>query len=257
MSSLAFFVKNTEVKSSLPENPTKFYNEFTMQFATMLEPLEIKVALLGQKQLLRRQLANILSFKCKLESNALFCTLDVMNKSIINDIQLHYRNPEKPYPGGEDSILFVELAKYLENIGLNDPLRKIYVTTNVIHDLSAIIFLLLLRQVGKFTFDVHLGTKPGKKNLIDDTPYAIGLITLMKQFHTSILPEFLSYVGQYVRATINEFVETNTKAMSYPLEAQKILLFVDVISRFGNIPRTLIEEYIPSYIFTEYLQFQK
>jgi len=226
-----------------------------MQTAAVLETIELPVAELGQKQLLRRQLANILSFKCKLDSNALFCTLDVMNKSIINDIQLHYRNPEKPYPGGENAILFVELAKYLENVGLNDPFGKIYVTTEVIHDLSALIFLMLLRQVGKFTFDAHLGTKPtGKKNLIDDTPYAIGLVTLMKQFHSSILPEFLGYVGQYIRAIINEFVESNPKTMSYPLDAQKMLVFLDVFIKFGNIPRTLVEEYIPAYIFTEYLQ---
>jgi len=226
-----------------------------MQFTAMLEPLELHVAELGQKQLLRRQLANILSFKCKLDSNALFCTLDVMNKTIVNDIQLHYRNPEKPYPGGEDAILFVELARYLENVGLNDPLRKIYVTTEIIHDLSSVIFLLLLRQVGKFTFDAHLGTKPsGKKNVVDDTPYAIGLVTLMKQFHSSILPEFLGYLGQYVKSLINEFVENSPKTMTYPIEAQKMLVFLDVFSKYGNIPRSLVEEYVPAYIFTEYLQ---
>jgi len=228
------------------------YHEGLVQSAAILDIIVIQVAELGQKQLLRRQLANILMFKCKLDSNALYCALDIMNKSLINDIQLHYRNPEKPYPGGEEAILFVEMTKYLENVGLNDPFGKIYVTTEIIHDLSAILFLLLLRQVGKFTFDAHLGTKP-KKNTLDDAPFAIGLITLMKQFHNSILPEFLGYIGQYARSTITDYIDSNPKAIVYPLEVQKMLLFVDILSKFGNIPRSLIEEHIPAYIFTEYL----
>jgi len=250
---MAAFVKATEVKSALPESATKLYNEFVIQVMPLLDNIVQNVAELGQKQLLRRQLANILSFKCKLDSNALFCSLDVMNKALVNDIQAHYRNPEKPYPGGENLVLFTEMSKYLENVGLNDPFGKIYVTTEVFFDFSAIVFMLLLRQVGKFTYDAHVGSKPGKKPALDDAPFAIGLVTLMKQFHSSIIPEFLAYIGQYVRSSINEFLETNAKSMSFPPEAQKMLLFVDIFAKFGNIPRTLIEEHIPSYIYTEYL----
>jgi len=225
---LAHFVRATEPRSTLIENSNKLYGDIWIQAAAALDPLVQIIAELGQLQLLRRQLANILAFKCKLDSNALFCSLDVMDSALINDVQAHYRNPERPYPGGEQSSLFTEMGHYLENVGLNDPFGKIYITTEPIFDFSATLFLLLLKQVGKFSYDVHLGNRPrNAKYTLDDAPFAIGLVTLMRQFHSSVVPDFLSYIGQYVKSSLTDTLD-NQKTAGFPQETKNMLLFVEI-----------------------------
>jgi len=253
---LSLFVSSTQVKSVLIPS-SKSYADIFNQFSNEATVgIHYTIAEMGQKQLLRKHLANILGFKCKLDSNSLYCSLETLNKSLINEIQAHYRNPEKPYPGGNDSILS-ETAKYMENVGLNDPLSKIYITVDLFFDFASVLFVVVIRQVLRFTFDAFLGNKPGKNKTIDDTVFAVGIVTVLKQFHSSITVEFLSLIGQYIRSLIAESLDPSAKNASgtYPAEAQKMLLFVDVISRFGNYSQDMVAEYIPHYIRTDYPKF--
>jgi hypothetical protein len=41
------------------------------------------------------------------------------------------------------------------------------------------------------------------KNTIDSTPFIVGVITLLKQFHSLNTQKVLAYLGQYVRSLIN------------------------------------------------------
>jgi len=75
----------------------------------------------------------------------------------------------------------------------------------------------------------------------------------MKQFHSSVIPEFTGLVGQYIRSSIEDAMAPNKKATAYPIEAQKMFLFLDIFSKFGNIPRRLIEEHVPPYLYAEFL----
>uniref|UniRef100_A0A6B2KWZ9 WASH complex subunit strumpellin n=1 Tax=Arcella intermedia TaxID=1963864 RepID=A0A6B2KWZ9_9EUKA len=253
---LETFTSSTEVKSTINPSLTKLYMEVTNIAGNILDKdqhLSTIISEIGQYQLLRRHLANILNFKCKLDSNGLFCALEILNSALINDIQAHYRNPDKSYPGGEQSIVFEEIGEYLESAGLNDPMGKIYVTITADLDFAGILFILLLKQVSKFTFDAQLGMKPKKeKNLQDDAPFAVGLLTVMQQLHSSVLPSFIGLMGQYIRHNINEHVESN-KATSYPPEAKNMLLFLEILTKFGSIPNTIIEDAIPAYIRSDYL----
>jgi len=246
------FLAATQVKSAL-SNPKLYENMKTdIDEAGFLKSMPVLIAAIGQKQLLRKHLANILGFKCKLDSNSLYCSLETLNKSLINEIQAHYRNPDKPYPGGPDSIL-TETAKYMENVGLNDPLSKIYITAELIFDFASFLFLIVVKQVIKFTFDAFLGNKPKKNPTthIDDTVFAVGVVTILKQFHSSVTTDFLSLIGQYIRSVLSESLDQIQKS-PYPAEIQKMLLFVDVIARFGNFTQDMISEYIPHYIRTDY-----
>eukprot|EP01125_Pyxidicula_operculata_P012814 TRINITY_DN4218_c0_g1_i3.p1 TRINITY_DN4218_c0_g1~~TRINITY_DN4218_c0_g1_i3.p1 ORF type:complete len:1114 (+),score=245.98 TRINITY_DN4218_c0_g1_i3:40-3381(+) len=204
---LVKMIKGTQPVSDIVEK-TRIYFDFIQQSSSMLDVTITTLAQIGQKQLLRRQLANILSFKCKLDSNPLYSALEVMNTALLNDIRAHYDHPEtKPYPLKDNQLIF-EIAKYLENIGANDPFSKIYVTTEPIDDFAFILFLIVLRQLSRFTFEAHLGERPRtKKETIDDTPFVIGLITILKQFHSSNVTEFLTYIGQFLRSTCNEFLD--------------------------------------------------
>jgi len=277
-SSLSSFVASVHPLTSLPPNAIKLYNGILGQ----LSPLSVEVenfcgsiATVGQKQLLRRHIGNILSFKCKLDSSPLHCSLEVLNKALINDIQAYYRDPiNNPYPNKkkndgnssssvnneeeDDNPLLFEVAKYLEHVGLNDPFVKIYVAGETVEDFSAVMFFFVLRQVFKFSFDGHLGNKPkSDKKQIDDTPFVVGIITLLHQFQVqhrrSIVHEFIGYLGQFIRSYLDDFMNSNdSKGTGFPEEVVKVILFLEIFSYMGNIPRTLIEEYVPAYIFAEY-----
>ena len=42
-----------------------------------------------------------------------------------------------------------------------------------------------------------------KKEAMDGVPFVVGIITLMKQFHSLYTQQILSYLGQYVRAHVD------------------------------------------------------
>jgi len=84
-------------------------------------------------------------------------------------------------------------------------------------------FLFVISQMPKFYYDNHLRTFVGpavslanspfctgvvlcqrkEKNSADSTPFVMGVITLLKQFHSIYTQKFLAYLGQYVRGIIN------------------------------------------------------
>jgi len=270
--SLSSFITSVHPLSSLPPNGMKLYANILNQ----LSPLSIEVdricsiiAAVGQKQLLRRHIANILSFKAKLDSSPLYCSLEVLNKALLNDIQAYYRDPvNNPYPNkkrttatsaeDEDNPLLFEVSKYLEHIGLNDPVAKIYVAGETVDDFPAMLFFFVLRQSLRLSFDAHLGNKPkADKKQLDDTPFVVGVLTLIHQFEIqhrkSTIHLFLGYIGQFVRSYLDDYLNSTDKGgPAFPDEVVKLLLFVEILSYMGNISRTAIEEYIPANIFSEF-----
>ena len=40
-------------------------------------------------------------------------------------MESHYRDPENPYPGDDNTIMY-ELTPYLETAGISDPLSKVH-----------------------------------------------------------------------------------------------------------------------------------
>jgi len=245
-------VKALEPCSSIPPKAQAIYSQ-GITHTTKLTPIAIQIAQIGQKQLLRKQLANILRFKSSLESNSLFCSLDALNHAVLNDVRAHYRDPSKPCPKSDNPLLG-DLASYLEHVGVHDPLMKIYIETEPIVDFPTIMFFLVLRVLGNFSFDAHLGQKPKvKKDSLDDTPFILGIITLLRQFHSSGTTKFLALVGQYVRTMVHFHVEKNLpKASGYPEEVNRMLTFVEIYCKFSGTPRRDIEQFIPGYIFTSY-----
>lgn len=41
------------------------------------------------------------------------------------------------------------------------------------------------------------------KRAYDGTPFVVGVITLLKQLHSSVTTKFLGYLGQYIRGFVN------------------------------------------------------
>ena len=104
---------------------------------------------IGQSQLIRRQIAFSLKFGCQLDAQLLYRTLDTFNVCLMNEIRKHYRQPASyPYPDKTNPLL-VETTALLEACGLDDPLYKIYVTTNPLEGIPVVLFVFLLTYLPK------------------------------------------------------------------------------------------------------------
>ena len=113
-------------------------------------PILLCVRRIGQSQLIRRQIANLLRFGCQLDAHLFYLSLDTFNRAVTKEVRSHYRDPEHhPYPNSAANPLMVETTALLEASGMDDPLHKIYITTNPLEGLPQLLFLFLLTYLPK------------------------------------------------------------------------------------------------------------
>ncbi|CAI5779012.1 WASH complex subunit 5 [Podarcis lilfordi] len=158
----------------------------------------------GQMQILRRQIANELNYSCRFDSKHLAAALENLNEAILADIEAHYQDPSLPYPK-EDNTLLYEITAYLEAAGIHTPLNKIYITTKRLPYFPIVNFLFLISQLPKLQYSKSLGMvcrKPADP--IDWPPLVLGLLTLLKQFHSRYTEQFLALIGQFVRSMMEQ-----------------------------------------------------
>jgi len=253
---LAEFEADLHPTSIIPTNTQKTYSTAISKTKSLWPIFLDTVTKIGQMQLLRRQISNLLNFSCKLDSNCLYFALDNMNKSLTADIQSHYLSPDtKPYPS-DDNPLLSELSNYLETAGLHDPYTKIYITTSPLPAFPCLMFLFVVSQLPKFTHNLQLGAVVAKKQkeAHDWLPFVVGVITLLRQFHSLHTQQFLAYLGQYVRGFLNVALQAQkeVKADGYPEEVVAVLLFLEDFCRLGHVPRKIVEGYFPAYIFDHF-----
>jgi WASH complex subunit strumpellin len=134
-----------------PQNVSKLYANGIKKIENLMLPLLKYIRKIGQGQLIRRQISNLLSFGCQLDAHLLFQALDTFNHGLMNDINIHYSHPEKPYPDTDNPVLF-ETSVLLEACGLDDPLQKIYVTSQPLEGLPVLLLLFLLAYLPKVSF---------------------------------------------------------------------------------------------------------
>ena len=135
-----------------PPNATKLYANAIKKVEGMMLTLLKCIRKIGQGQLIRRQIANLLQFGCQLDAHALYQALDTFNRALVNEVKRHYAQPDKhPYPQRDNPLLF-ETTVLLEACGLDDPMHKIYVTTQPLEGLPVLLFLFLLTYLPKVQF---------------------------------------------------------------------------------------------------------
>lgn len=133
----------------LPQQASKIYAGAMKRMENVMLPLLKSLRRIGQGQLIRRQISNILQFGCELDAHMLYQALDTFNKSVMNEVRKHYLQPEKhPYPPKENPLLF-EMSLLTEACGLDDPLHKIYITTQPLEGLPVLLLLFLLTYLPK------------------------------------------------------------------------------------------------------------
>ena len=78
----------------------------------------------------------------------------------------------------------------------------------------------------------------------------MGLACLLKQFHPSYTRKLLSYLGQFVRSTLQSvFEEVDRVANEVPREVLNTLIFMEQLCHYTSVPRSTVHEFVPPYIF--------
>ncbi|XP_045717244.1 WASH complex subunit 5 isoform X2 [Phyllostomus hastatus] len=204
----------------------------------------------GQMQILRKQIANELNYSCRFDSKHLAAALENLNKALLADIEAHYQDPSLPYPK-EDNTLLYEITAYLEAAGIHNPLNKIYITTKRLPYFPIINFLFLISQLPKLQYNKNLGMvcrKPADP--VDWPPLVLGLLTLLKQFHSRYTEQFLALIGQFIRSTVEQC--TSQKVPEMPADVVGALLFLEDYVRYTKLPRRVAEAHVPNFIFDEF-----
>ncbi|KAF5915279.1 hypothetical protein HPG69_011744 [Diceros bicornis minor] len=189
----------------------------------------------GQMQILRQQIANELNYSCRFDSKHLAAALENLNKALLADIEAHYQDPSLPYPK-EDNTLLYEITAYLEAAGIHNPLNKIYITTKRLPYFPVVNFLFLIAQLPKLQYNKNLGMvcrKPADP--VDWPPLVLGLLTLLKQFHSRYTEQFLALIGQFIRSTVEQC--TSQKIPEMPADVVGALLFLEDYVRYTKLPR--------------------
>jgi WASH complex subunit strumpellin len=134
---------------ALVANPSKVYAVAMKKLENVMLPILKSFRRIGQGQLVRRQISNILQFGCELDAHMLFQSLDTFNRSTMNEVRQHYRDPDSnPYPS-KDNPLMYELSLLTEACGMDDPLHKIYITSQPLEGLPVVLLLFLLTYLPK------------------------------------------------------------------------------------------------------------
>eukprot|EP01028_Stygiella_incarcerata_P009464 TRINITY_DN449_c0_g1_i1.p1 TRINITY_DN449_c0_g1~~TRINITY_DN449_c0_g1_i1.p1 ORF type:complete len:1158 (-),score=300.28 TRINITY_DN449_c0_g1_i1:279-3752(-) len=240
------------------------YSDVLTRFSKVWPALATLATRIGQKQLIRQKIANELNFSCKLDSNMLCLALDVLNRSLLSDVDMHYKSPEThPYPP-DDSRLLSELSEYLENAGLSHPFTKIYVTCEPLEHVAFTVFMLVVSQMEKLSFEKKLDTLTCqlKEDPIDGLPFVVGVITILKQFHSSNRTRFLTLIGQYVRNRVHVLSVDEAKlkkkkkkkldTADIPTSVVNVLHFLELFCRMAPLDRKVIENHIPAFLFDEF-----
>ncbi|KAL0488232.1 WASH complex subunit strumpellin [Acrasis kona] len=236
--------------STLPTNLIKIYIAVISKM-NRLWPIMLDLIMnVGRGQLIRRHVASELNFSCKLNANQLYCSLDVINNSLLADVREHFRSPsDRPYPNKENPLL-AEVSEYLDTAGMTNPISKVYITCEPLEDIGLIMCLFVIAHMSRFTYDASIDclVKRTKNDNIDGTPFVVGIITALKQFHPSERESFLAHLGQYVRSNIDG-LNLDKKGTEIPMEVKFVLRFLQNFCRFSGLSTRVVEVYIPSYLF--------
>ncbi|XP_072269332.1 WASH complex subunit 5 [Pyxicephalus adspersus] len=231
-------------------NSSKIYSSAIAKIPRIWTTYLDSIMKVGQMQILRQQIANELNYSCKFDSKHLAAALENFNEAILSDIKAHYQDPSLPCPK-EDNTLLYEITAYLEAAGTHNPLNKIYVTTKQLSFFPIANFLLLISQLPKLQYSKNLGMTCRKPaDAIDWPPLVLGLLTLLKQFHSRYTEQFLALIGQFIRSSMEQ--STSQKIPEMPADVVGALMFLEDYVHYTKLPRRVVEAHVPNFIFDEF-----
>ncbi|XP_060679176.1 WASH complex subunit 5 [Hemiscyllium ocellatum] len=232
-------------------NSSKVYSAAVQKTQKIWSSYQDSILKVGQMQILRQQIANELSYSCKFDSKHLAAALENLNQSLLADVEAHYQDPTLPYPKDDNTLLY-EITAYMEAAGIHNPLNKIYITTKRLPYFPVVNFLFLISQLPKVQYIKNQGMVCKKStDPTDWPPLVVGLVTLLKQFHSRYTELFLALIGQFVRSIVEQCT-TSQKIPEMPADAVAALMFLENYVYYTKLPRKVVEAHVPSFIFDEF-----
>lgn len=190
--------------SGVPLHAAKDYEHIITLCDKVIGEVTDLLVRVGRLQLIREHIANELRSSCKLNSGSLFCSLTAVNQALLSDLERHYHKPDEfPMPGD----IIAEISPFLDNVGLCDPKSKVYVTSKPLPELVTFLLAAVLKSCERVTFDSNLLCLVVKRkdDAFDAAPFAAGVATILKQFHSDQRDLFFGHLSQAVRVTVVDF----------------------------------------------------
>ena len=76
---------------------------------------------------------------------------------------------------------------------------------------------------------------------------------MLKQFHPSTTKLLISYMGQFVKCSVQNALQecdgNSSKAVDVPSEVVNTLIFMDMLVKYAGLPRSVVYAFVPPYIF--------
>jgi hypothetical protein len=104
-------------------------------------------------------------------------------------------------------------------------------------------------------YDAQFGTLVRSKGTfpLDGMPLVLGIASMLKQFHPSTTKLLISYLGQFVKSSIQSALQesdTNSgKTSEFSNEIVNTIVFLDMLCQYAGLPRSIVYAFIPPYIF--------
>ncbi|EDW41676.1 WASH complex subunit homolog 5 [Drosophila sechellia] len=228
------------------KQPLKYYQTYTQRWLKVWPTLLDWVLCIGQKQLLRREIAGELSFSSKCDAKLLENTADTLNKALLLELSL-----SKDLCDEKGVVMLTELQETLLYTGNFEPLEQVFLITKNTHNMALFMFLFTIAHLGRMqhsTITDCLLPKSAKDN-IDNVPFIVGLVTILQQFHKNVKMLYISYMSQYV-VTVSE-AQLLDKEILGP-EVITALHFLLAFIRIARLPLRVLEQRIPNMILSEY-----
>ncbi|XP_055343798.1 WASH complex subunit 5-like [Paramacrobiotus metropolitanus] len=234
-------------QNTIPQ-AVKFYAQATSKGAKIWPAMIETFQKIGQLQLLRRQLAYELRTVSRFDSKHLVNALEIVNEVVLTDFKTRRVDRMKDIPK-EQSFLMYELSQYLQWTGLTEPLMQVYIGTRRDPYLGLAMFLTLLSTSGMFIPAGNLGNTlvPRRRyDPMDGTPFLVGFITVMKQFHGDYMRQVMQMLGQYLRSVIEN--AKNMGSSDFGPDAATLVVSVQWMLLLGAVDHEMVESYISGYV---------
>eukprot|EP00516_Mucochytrium_quahogii_P006657 CAMPEP_0203756166 /NCGR_PEP_ID=MMETSP0098-20131031/9484_1 /ASSEMBLY_ACC=CAM_ASM_000208 /TAXON_ID=96639 /ORGANISM=" , Strain NY0313808BC1" /LENGTH=1157 /DNA_ID=CAMNT_0050647929 /DNA_START=208 /DNA_END=3681 /DNA_ORIENTATION=- len=208
----------------------------------------------GRAQLVRERICHELGFSAQVHANLLHSTLLTCNKVFVAN--LTHQKSDTPLP--EESS---KLAQLLERSGLGSPFDKVYITSTPCERLPELLLLVLSAVFPRLEYDHSFATLTpsiksrsykDKDTLADGAPLALGVATLLKQFHPDYTNVFLECIAKFIRSSLVQAFVTGTSGKAPDptgSEAFHAMIFLQLFCKYKGIDKETLYHYVPSYLF--------
>jgi hypothetical protein len=174
----------------------------------------------------------------------------------MTDIRQHYRKPDThPYPP-ETNHLLGEVTRLLEKCGMDDPVARIYITTDPLEGLSMFLVIFTISYLPKLEYEACFSTLIRKKSSypLDGFVLIMGIVTVLKQFHPLYTTQYLQMVGQFLRISIDTLYKANSQRFTgggdteLPAEVLTLVRYLRILCTVLKIPKELVPAVVPSHV---------